>query len=666
VPLPTPYSYRTYTGNGTTTTFSVPFPYIVKAHVKVYRNWSVDTGLFDAELLPGVGFNWASGTSISVTTAPTAPNTISVVRLTPVDQRVTQWQAGSPPTAFELTAADEQVLFVVQEFIDRVLATQGSLNFVISDGLTTVIDNLLSTSATSALSANQGRVLKGLVDALNTAVAGIIAGGGGGGGGSTVTVLDILTSTSVSAALSANMGRALKVLIDALTVRVTNAEAQNAALQQQINSGGAFGNSIAVSDPLTPVGTIVWLQRAESDPPAGWLYCNGINKQRNQYNALFNAIGTTYGAGDGTTTFGFPLEASLTNPFGNPNYNPFIKFGTRTSGPGTVFVTGGLAARFVDGTALGQTLTVNGGGFIAARNITSMSADASILVAARAVNTVQNIFAWKRNGLAYDPVALSNPLPTTENGAAASVTRDGRYLAFVAAGATNRDRVFIYKLNPAGTLFDLLTTVTYTALDADAHSVDWSPQGNYLGIGANQRGGIANGGRILSRSGDTFTVSGFSSTPDPFRINAFVFSPDGNTVVLPSSIGGGSGSVGVYTRAGSVWTYLGNLFGNAFQNQGRMAAWNADGSILAVYYDSGNTILFYSYNGSTFTQIYTSYAESSTANPCWLPGDPLRLYVPGSSNGFLVTLNGLGTVATRTGTIAFQDATEISIGSFPD
>jgi hypothetical protein len=189
----------------------------VKAHVKVFINWKVEDGLFDLELVDNADFEWVTDSSINVLVPPTALQTISVVRITPVDQRVTQWQAGSPPTAFELTAADEQVLFVVQEFIDRVLATQGTLNFVISDGLTTVIDNLLSTSATAALSANQGRVLKALIDDLAAAIAGIGGGGGGGGGGGTTPLIDNLTSTSTTAALTANMGRALKELIDGIS-----------------------------------------------------------------------------------------------------------------------------------------------------------------------------------------------------------------------------------------------------------------------------------------------------------------------------------------------------------------------------------------------------------------------------------------------------------------
>jgi microcystin-dependent protein len=40
--------------------------------------------------------------------------------------------------------------------------------------------------------------------------------------------------------------------------------------------------------------------------PTGWLLCNGAAVSRSTYSALFAAIGTTYGAGDGTTTFTLP------------------------------------------------------------------------------------------------------------------------------------------------------------------------------------------------------------------------------------------------------------------------------------------------------------------------------------------------------------------------
>ena len=41
-------------------------------------------------------------------------------------------------------------------------------------------------------------------------------------------------------------------------------------------------------------------------PPSGWLLCNGSAVSRLTYSALFAIIGTTYGTGDGSTTFHLP------------------------------------------------------------------------------------------------------------------------------------------------------------------------------------------------------------------------------------------------------------------------------------------------------------------------------------------------------------------------
>ena len=45
---------------------------------------------------------------------------------------------------------------------------------------------------------------------------------------------------------------------------------------------------------------------AGSSAPAGWLLCNGAAISRTTYAALFTEIGTTYGVGDGSTTFNVP------------------------------------------------------------------------------------------------------------------------------------------------------------------------------------------------------------------------------------------------------------------------------------------------------------------------------------------------------------------------
>ena len=53
-----------------------------------------------------------------------------------------------------------------------------------------------------------------------------------------------------------------------------------------------------------PAGT-VWDFAGATLPP-GWLWCDGSAQSRATQSALFAAIGTTYGAGDGSTTFNLP------------------------------------------------------------------------------------------------------------------------------------------------------------------------------------------------------------------------------------------------------------------------------------------------------------------------------------------------------------------------
>lgn len=45
---------------------------------------------------------------------------------------------------------------------------------------------------------------------------------------------------------------------------------------------------------------------AGSSAPTGWLKCNGAAVSRTTYSALFAQISTTYGSGDGSTTFNVP------------------------------------------------------------------------------------------------------------------------------------------------------------------------------------------------------------------------------------------------------------------------------------------------------------------------------------------------------------------------
>lgn len=53
-----------------------------------------------------------------------------------------------------------------------------------------------------------------------------------------------------------------------------------------------------------PVGTIV--EYSGNELPTGYLSCDGQEVSRSEYSSLFDVIGTTYGSGDGSTTFNLP------------------------------------------------------------------------------------------------------------------------------------------------------------------------------------------------------------------------------------------------------------------------------------------------------------------------------------------------------------------------
>ena len=53
-----------------------------------------------------------------------------------------------------------------------------------------------------------------------------------------------------------------------------------------------------------PVGAV--MPYAGSTPPDGWLLCDGSEISRTNYARLFSVIGTTYGAGDGNSSFNLP------------------------------------------------------------------------------------------------------------------------------------------------------------------------------------------------------------------------------------------------------------------------------------------------------------------------------------------------------------------------
>jgi microcystin-dependent protein len=67
-------------------------------------------------------------------------------------------------------------------------------------------------------------------------------------------------------------------------------------------ANGGTGSSAGASS--FPAGSVIY--HAANTPPTGFLKADGAAVSRSTYSDLFASIGTTYGAGDGSTTFLVP------------------------------------------------------------------------------------------------------------------------------------------------------------------------------------------------------------------------------------------------------------------------------------------------------------------------------------------------------------------------
>lgn len=69
--------------------------------------------------------------------------------------------------------------------------------------------------------------------------------------------------------------------------------------------------ALQVNKDGNPVGTVITF--AGTTAPQGYLLCDGRAVSRTVYSELFSVIGTTYGPGDGSSSFNLPLIFPINN-----------------------------------------------------------------------------------------------------------------------------------------------------------------------------------------------------------------------------------------------------------------------------------------------------------------------------------------------------------------
>ena len=102
-----------YTGDGSTVGYSLPFTYIATTHIKAYIG-GIETSAFSV-----------SGSTVTFDTAPANAAVIKLERVTPTDARLVDFQDGSVLTESDLDKSADQNFFVVQEQSDNVQSKLG-------------------------------------------------------------------------------------------------------------------------------------------------------------------------------------------------------------------------------------------------------------------------------------------------------------------------------------------------------------------------------------------------------------------------------------------------------------------------------------------------------------------------------------------------------------
>lgn len=278
------YSYNEVTATGSAQLIAVP-AYIDQTHIKVSIN-SVDT----------TSFTWTNANTVSVTAAAGAK--VRVRRESSPAARVVDYMDGMSLTEVVLDNDSRQAFYLAQEQLDATADAVGAIGGL-ADALTQM-SALAAQGATSrdqSVSASSTAVTKA-GEATSAAATATTKAGEATTAASTATAAASTASTKAGEAASSATAAAGSAT-DAASSATSAATSASSALTSATNAAAAAASVVS----QFPSEVCYF---ARSTPPSGFLKANGAAVSRTAYAALFAAIGTTFGAGDGTTTFNVP------------------------------------------------------------------------------------------------------------------------------------------------------------------------------------------------------------------------------------------------------------------------------------------------------------------------------------------------------------------------
>lgn len=151
------------------------------------------------------------------------------------------------------------------------------------------------------------------------------------------------------------------------------------------------------SQQTTPTGSVTPYIGASA--PGGWLLCDGSAVSRTTYASLFTLASTTYGAGDGSTTFNLPdLRSRL--PLGTGTGTKITTFSSRAS---NVITVTGLTNTANNEFQTGQSVT-----YVTTGSVITGLTNSTVYYIIRISNTTFSLATSRTNAIDGTVIALSS------------------------------------------------------------------------------------------------------------------------------------------------------------------------------------------------------------------------------------------------------------------
>lgn len=313
-----------YDGPEGTTVFAVPFPFLENSHIRAIHTDADDN---DTTLVEGTDYSLAisgSGGTLTLVEALAADEKLTIVRTLPITQPADYVNQDAFPAEAHETSLDRMTM-ILQQF-SRALARairftdtspeqdalvyanapttcwgfDGDGNFVLRTPaemleflsmVGAMTENPVATWATAGDRAAKVPDYTGQVGVQRSDASLWISTGTVAGNWSLYAIHD-----ATMAADSATRPPTQASVLDYVATR-------EAALQDQIDDINSLIGEQGLIE--SPVGSILpWFSATLPDDT--WIFCNGQTLSRTAYAELFLHWGTTFGAGDGSTTFVAP------------------------------------------------------------------------------------------------------------------------------------------------------------------------------------------------------------------------------------------------------------------------------------------------------------------------------------------------------------------------